>query len=99
MSAGLVSSNPALGDEGSTVSLPVYTYVREDAILLYGFKTGQEKELFLNLITITGVGPKLAMALLSGASPEELIQAIRSGNLHRLVAIPGVGRKTAERIV
>lgn len=94
-----LSTYQAVGAEGEPVALQIYTYVREDAILLYGFKTSQEKELFLNLIAVTGVGPKLGIAVLSGATAEELINAIRTGDLNRLVAIPGVGRKTAERIV
>ena len=94
-----LSTYQAVGAEGEPVALQIYTYVREDAILLYGFKTSQEKELFLNLIGVTGVGPKLGIAVLSGAMSEELINAIRTGDLNRLVAIPGVGRKTAERIV
>jgi Holliday junction DNA helicase RuvA len=88
-----------LGDEGTSVSLRVYTYVREDAIALYGFKTAREKEFFEFLLNVTGIGPRLAIGLLSGATVEELAQAIRTNDLHRLTAIPGVGRKTAERMV
>ncbi|MBX3277732.1 MAG: Holliday junction branch migration protein RuvA [Acidobacteria bacterium] len=88
-----------LGETGSEVSLRVYTYVREDALLLYGFRTEREKKLFLMLTSVSGIGPKLAITVLSGLSAEELIEAIRSGNLARLVAIPGVGRKTAERLI
>ena len=94
-----LSTYVALGEEGGPASLSVHTHVREDAIVLYGFHSPQEKELFLYLVSVTGVGPKVAMAMLSGASVEELVRAIRGGDLHRLVAIPGVGRKTAERIV
>ncbi|MBI1747555.1 MAG: Holliday junction branch migration protein RuvA [Acidobacteria bacterium] len=94
-----LSTFQRMGAEGEAVSLHVYTHVREEAILLYGFQSISEKEVFLHLLTVTGVGPKLAVALLSGAPTEELIQAIRSNDLRRLVAIPGVGRKTAERIV
>jgi Holliday junction DNA helicase RuvA len=88
-----------LGDIGSDVSLRAHTYVREDALLLYGFRTEREKKLFLLLITVSGIGPKLAITVLSGLSTEELIQAIRSNDLARLVAIPGVGKKTAERML
>jgi Holliday junction DNA helicase RuvA len=88
-----------LGDIGSDVSLRAHTYVREDALLLYGFRTEREKKLFLLLITVSGIGPKLAITVLSGLSTEELIQAIRSNDLARLVGIPGVGKKTAERML
>ncbi len=88
-----------LGDVGSVVGLNVHTHVREDALLLYGFSTDQEKRLFLMLISVSGIGPRLAITILSGLGAEELIQAIRMGDLPRLVAIPGVGKKTAERLV
>ena len=88
-----------LPPQGSEVSLRIHTHVREDALLLYGFITQKEKDFFLKLISISGIGPKLAIAILSGAKVEELAQAIADGNLARLVAIPGVGRKTAERLV
>jgi Holliday junction DNA helicase RuvA len=88
-----------LGDVGTDVSLRVYTYVREDSLHLYGFHTEREKRLFLLLIGVSGIGPKLAITALSGLSAEELIHAIRVGDLARLVAIPGVGKKTAERIL
>jgi holliday junction DNA helicase RuvA len=88
-----------LGETGSDVSLRIHTNVREDAIQLFGFRTLGEKELFLRLISVTGIGPKLAITMLSGLAANELIAAIRNGDLARLVAIPGVGRKTAERLV
>ncbi len=88
-----------LGEAGSEVSLRAHTYVREDALQLFGFRTEREKRLFLLLITVSGVGPKLAITALSGMSAEELIHAIRTENLARLVGIPGVGKKTAERIL
>jgi holliday junction DNA helicase RuvA len=88
-----------LPGEGSEVSLKIHTHVREDALTLFGFHTQREKDLFLKLISISGIGPKLAIAILSGAQVEELAQAIADGNLARLTAIPGVGRKTAERLV
>src|SRR5205809_3035247 len=88
-----------LGETGSAVQLRVYTHVREDVIQLYGFKTARERELFLQLISVNGVGPGLAIKLLSGMNADEMIASIRTNNLVRLVAIPGVGRKTAERLV
>ena len=88
-----------LPDEGSEVTLNIHTHVREDALSLFGFCTLREKALFLKLLAISGIGPKLAIAILSGAKVEELAQAIADGNLTRLTAIPGVGRKTAERVV
>ena len=88
-----------LGEAGSPVQLRVYTHVREDALQLYGFKTARERELFLQLISVSGVGPGLAIKLLSGMNADELIASIRTNNLVRLVSIPGVGRKTAERLV
>ena len=88
-----------LGDPGSPVQLRVYTHVSQDAIRLYGFRTARERELFLQLISVNGVGPGLAIKLLSGMNADEMIASIRTNNLVRLVAIPGVGRKTAERLV
>ncbi len=85
--------------EGSEVALRIYTHVREDQISLFGFHTQREKDLFLKLISISGIGPKLGVSILSGAKVEELAQAIAEGNLPRLTAIPGIGRKTAERLV
>lgn len=88
-----------LGEVGEPVQLRVYTHVREDVIQLFGFKTTRERELFLQLISVNGVGPGLAIKLLSGMNADEMIASIRTNNLVRLVAIPGVGRKTAERLV
>lgn len=88
-----------LPDEGSEVVLRIHTHVREDALTLFGFHSQREKDLFLKLISISGIGPKLGIAILSGARVEELAQALADGNLSRLTAIPGVGRKTAERLV
>ncbi len=85
--------------EGNEVSLKIYTHVREDQISLFGFHTQREKDLFLKLISISGIGPKLGISILSGARVEELAQAIAEANLARLTAIPGIGRKTAERLV
>ncbi len=88
-----------LEDPGSNVKLRIYTHVREDALQLYGFKTLRERELFMRLISVTGIGPKLGITLLSGMSADEMIASIRTNNLARLTLIPGVGRKTAERLV
>lgn len=87
-----------LGEPGAQVALRVHTHVREDTIALYGFATPLERELFERLIGISGIGPKLALAVLSGIEPVELIKAIRLQDVARLTAIPGVGKKTAERI-
>ena len=88
-----------LEDAGSNVQLRIYTHVREDALQLYGFKTARERELFLRLISVSGIGPRLGITLLSGMSADEMIASIRTNNLARLTLIPGVGRKTAERLV
>jgi Holliday junction DNA helicase RuvA len=88
-----------LGEPGDEVSLRAFTYVREDALQLYGFRTEREKRLFMMLISVSGIGPKLAITVLSGLSADELILAIRSENLPKLVGIPGVGKKTAERLL
>lgn len=88
-----------LEDLGSNVQLRIYTHVREDALQLYGFKTARERELFLKLITVSGIGPKLGITLLSGMTADEMIASIRTNNLARLTLIPGVGRKTAERLI
>ena len=88
-----------LEDVGSTVQLRIYTHVREDALQLYGFKTARERELFLKIISVSGIGPKLGITLLSGMSADEMIASIRTNNLARLTLIPGVGRKTAERLI
>lgn len=88
-----------LGEIGEDVSLRIFTYVREDALQLFGFKTVRERELFLLLISVSGIGPKSAVTALSGMSADEIIGAIRQNNLARLNSIPGVGKKTAERLV
>jgi Holliday junction DNA helicase RuvA len=88
-----------LGEAGSEASLRVHTHVREDAIQLFGFKSGRERDLFLRLVSVQGVGPKLAITMLSGMSADEMVLAIRKEDLARLTGIPGVGRKTAERLV
>lgn len=94
-----VSTFYELGETGSDVSLKIHTNVREDAIQLFGFWTAREKELFLRLTSVSGIGPKLAITMLSGMPANELISAIRNNDLARLTTIPGVGRKTAERVV
>ena len=88
-----------LGEPGAEVVLRVHTHVREDALALYGFATALELDLFDRLISISGIGPKLALAVLSGIEPPDLVGAIERGDLARLTAIPGVGKKTSERIV
>ena len=88
-----------LEDAGESIQLRIYTHVREEALQLFGFKTARERELFLQLISVSGIGPKLGITMLSGMSADEIIASIRSNNLARLTSIPGVGRKTAERLV
>ncbi|HEX7330125.1 MAG TPA: Holliday junction branch migration protein RuvA [Pyrinomonadaceae bacterium] len=88
-----------LEDMGSTVQLRIYTHVREDTLQLFGFKTARERELFLKIISVTGIGPKLGITLLSGMTADEMIASIRTNNLARLTLIPGIGRKTAERLI
>ena len=87
-----------LGDPGATVSLRVHTYVREETLSLFGFATRLELQVFERLITISGVGPRLALAVLSGIEPPDLVRAVTRGDVDRLTRIPGVGKKTAERI-
>jgi Holliday junction DNA helicase RuvA len=88
-----------LPDEGKTVALRIHTHVREDALVLFGFRTARERLVFELLLRTSGVGPKLAQALLSGLDPDALLGAIEAGDLARLRSVPGVGLKTAERIV
>jgi Holliday junction DNA helicase RuvA len=94
-----LTTSAALPDRGSDVTIDIHTHVREDIIALYGFSTRRERTIFEKLITISGIGPKLAVTILSGGSVDDLVSAIRRGDLARLTAIPGVGKKTAERIV
>jgi Holliday junction DNA helicase RuvA len=89
----------ALPEAGYEVSIDIHTHVREDLIALYGFSTRRERTIFEKLMTISGIGPKLAVTILSGGSVEDLVTAIKRSDLARLTAIPGVGKKTAERIV
>ncbi len=88
-----------LPEEGGDTSLQIYTHVKEDAINLYGFRSLAEKRLFQLLISVSGVGPKLATGILSNIQVHELAQALSHGDLARLSAIPGIGKKTAERLV
>jgi Holliday junction DNA helicase RuvA len=88
-----------LSEVGGEIALRVHTHVREDALLLFGFATRLEQDLFERLIGVSGIGPKVALAVLSGIEPPELIRAIERSDLARLTAIPGVGKKTSERIV
>ncbi|CAN5817006.1 Holliday junction branch migration protein RuvA [soil metagenome] len=88
-----------LGEIGDDVSLKIFTYVREDMLQLFGFKTERERLLYLKLISVQGIGAKSGVTMLSGMSADEIIVAIRTDNLARLTSIPGVGKKTAERLV
>jgi len=88
-----------LGEEGADVSLRIYTHVREDTLQLFGFKSEREKQLYLKLISVQGIGAKSGISMLSGMSADEIVTAIRTDNLARLTSIPGVGKKTAERLV
>lgn len=94
-----VSTFTSLPDAGGEVRLRVHTHVREDAIALFGFHTRDEKTLFEKLISVSGIGPKLAVTILSGLAAADLINAIRGGDVQQLVRIPGIGKKTAERMV
>ena len=94
-----VSTFYRLGDEGAEVSLRVHTHVREDALALFGFLTGHEQDLFERLIQVAGVGPKLAVNILSGIEAAELASALRGSDIARLTRVPGVGKKTAERLI
>ena len=94
-----VSTFTALAEAGQQVILKVHTHVREDALALFGFISAEEKMLFEKLIAVSGIGPKLAITILSGLNAPDLRDAIRNGSLEQLVRIPGIGKKTAERIV
>lgn len=94
-----LSTYYAVGEPGAKVVLRIHTHVREEALLLYGFLTPLEQTLFERLITVSGIGPKLALAVLSGIESSDLVTAIRLGDLPRLTRTPGIGRKTAERLV
>jgi len=94
-----VSTFSALPASGAEVRLHIHTHVREDTLALFGFLTPDEKALFERLITVSGIGPRLAISILSGLATAELVSAIRGGLVEHLVRIPGVGKKTAERMV
>lgn len=94
-----LSSFCLLPEVGEKISIEIYTYVREDQITLFGFIIDNEKELFKKLMTVAGIGPRLSLGILSGISPKELVDAIKQSNLRRLQTVPGVGKKTAERIL
>jgi Holliday junction DNA helicase RuvA len=94
-----VSVYSSLPAQGAEVALHIYTHVREDALVLFGFVTAADKALFEKLISVSGIGPKLAVTALSGLAASDLIAAIRDGAVDQLVKIPGVGKKTAERMV
>ena len=98
----LVAATPSVlrrAGAGSEVTVETYLHVREDALQLYGFSDAEERELFVHLLTVSGVGPKVALAVVSGSPPGELRKAIALGDHARFQAIPGIGKKTAERIV
>ena len=94
-----LSTYDRLQTHGEEISLLTYLHVREDALQLYGFATGAEKELFLKLIGISGIGPRVALGVLSGCSVEAFYHFVRNGDINRLKSLPGIGRKTAERLV
>lgn len=94
-----VSTFTKLPDIGQEASVFIHTHVREDALALFGFATKEEKNVFEKLIGVSGIGPKLAVTILSGLATADLVDAIRSGDLARLTRTPGVGKKTAERMV
>src|SRR5580700_248224 len=94
-----VATFSALPSEGTEASLHIHTHVREDQLALFGFSETQEKRLFEKLLTISGIGPKLAITVLSGISADRLVGAIRAGDHATLTKIPGIGKKTAERVV
>jgi len=93
-----LSTYYACGDPGTEFSLRIHTHVREDQLSLFGFSTALELSMFERLIVVSGIGPKLALSVLSGIEPRDLVGAIQRNDLARLTAIPGVGKKTAERI-
>lgn len=94
-----VSTFCRVGNRGEKTELLVHTHVREDQIALYGFATSIERDLFEKLISVSGVGPKVAMSILSGIEGEDLVESIRQNDVPRLTRIPGVGKKTAERLI
>jgi holliday junction DNA helicase RuvA len=96
----LIAATPRVGARvGAEVTVETYLHVREDALQLYGFASAEERELFEQLLGVSGVGPKVALAIVSGSSPDELRRAIAREDTARFEAIPGIGRKTAQRVV
>jgi Holliday junction DNA helicase RuvA len=98
----LVAATPSVlrqAEGGGEVTVETYLHVREDALQLYGFANGSERDLFIQLLTVSGIGPKVALAVVSGSPPADLRRAIALGDHARFQAIPGIGKKTAERIV
>lgn len=93
------TSRHQLPEEGLETTLHIYTHVREDQITLFGFASKEEKMIFLRLLNVSGVGPKMALSILSGMKPHDIVDAVVKEDLVRLHSIPGIGRKTAERIV
>lgn len=89
----------AVGEPGATITLRIHTHVREDALQLYGFSTALEEQIFERLIGVSGIGPKLAVSILSGIESVDLVKAVRGNDIARLTKVPGIGRKTAERLV
>jgi len=89
----------AVGEPGARVTLRIHTHVREDALQLFGFGSALELQIFERLLAVNGIGPKLALAVLSGIEPDALIRAVRQSDVGRLTTIPGVGKKTAERLI
>ena len=94
-----LSTYYGIGEVGSPVTLQIHTHVREESLALFGFRTRREKDLFTRLICVSGVGPKTAVAILSGLETEDLLAAVRGRDAARLASVPGIGRKTAERII
>jgi holliday junction DNA helicase RuvA len=94
-----ISTFCRLGDQGTLAQLLIHTHVREDQLVLYGFATPTEIELFEKLIAVSGVGPKVALGVLSGIEADDLVHAIRANDVARLTRVPGVGKKTAERLI
>jgi Holliday junction DNA helicase RuvA len=95
----LVAATPSVLRLGEELTVETYLHVREDALQLYGFATAEERQLFVHLLSVNGVGPKVALAIVSGSTPGELRRAIALGDTARFEAIPGIGKKTAQRVV
>lgn len=93
------TSCQAMPEVGKTVTLFTYTYIREDALNLYGFPTMEEKDLFMLLLNVSGIGPRLSLNILSGISGSDLVRSIREGDIVKLTSIPGIGKKMASRLI